>query len=55
MTTVELIDHLAAIFFDLIMPAIGLWVVYVLRQLLAAWLPGASVLTRDAPEGRRYP
>lgn len=35
MSTVELLDHLATIFYDLVMPAIGLWVVYVLRQMLA--------------------
>ena len=40
MTTVELIDHLATIFYDLVAPAIGLWIVHVLRQMLTRGIFG---------------
>jgi len=32
--TVELVDHLTHIFFDVVMPAIGVWVVSLQRKFL---------------------
>ena len=34
MSSVELIDHLTTIFADLVIPAIGVWLVYTLKNLL---------------------
>lgn len=32
MSTVEFIDHLTTIFADLVVPAIGVWIAYLLRS-----------------------
>jgi len=34
MSTIEFLDHLTTIFFDLVMPALSVWIITLLREIL---------------------
>lgn len=43
MTTIELVEHCANIFLDIVLPAVVLWIAYLIRS----WLPKEATTHQD--------